>query len=109
MAKKQWRNVTIPFEMFEMTTERAIIFRFRDGVYKDYSFVRPNKTVRSDRDGFKGFVLGYSVEQSLDANGDVVSETPELLNIKKSERDSSGKWSVVEEEEITMDLIESLI
>ena len=109
MGKKQWRNVIVPFEMFEMATERAMIFRFRDGVYKDYSFVRPNKTIRSDKENFSGFSLGYSLEQSFDASGDVVGETAEMLTIKKSERDAEGSWSVVAEEEISMDLLENLI
>lgn len=109
MAKKQWRNVVVPFEMFEMATERAMIFRFRSGAYQGYSFVRPNKTVRAERETHSGFDLGYSVEQSLDENGDILSEIPETLTLKKSERSSDGKWSVVDEEDIPMDMLESLI
>ena len=109
MAKRQWKNVLVPFEMFEMATERALVFKFRSGAYADYSFVRPNKTVRSDRDGFKGFMLGYSIEQSFDANGDVVGETAETLVIRQTGKDDDGNWVTFAEEELTMDMLESLL
>lgn len=106
--KKMWKNVTIPFELFEMTLERAIVFKIRSGEYEGVSFVRPNKLVRKTKD-LRGFSLGYTVIQELDDNGDVLSETAEVMDIKKTEKNEEGKWVTTYEAQISLDQLLSII
>lgn len=109
MAKKKWHNLVLPWNMFEMFSKsgKAVVFRFRDGDWKGYGFVRPIATVRKNRDG-EGWSMGYTMEQTLDGNGDVVSEEPEQITVTKMEKQGE-QWVTVDEQTFDIRYLENMI
>ena len=99
--RRIWKTVDVPFEMFDMTTAKAMKFKFRSGSFKDCEFFRPLKTIRR-HEKLTGFVLGYTCTQTLDNNGDVVAEENESITLTKSTppETQNGKWLVEEITEI---------
>jgi len=110
MAKSNWRNTVVPLDMFEMFSPSglATIFRFREGDWAGFSFIRPNKTIRKDRDS-GGFALGYTVEIEYDDNGDIANEVAETIELKKSEKQGDGTWAVIATEEVPIDVLGDLV
>lgn len=111
MATKEWHNVTVPFEFFRAGTRGgAIIFQIEGGTYDKYSFARPLLTVRRSFDkGNPGFSLGYTIEQTLDDDGDIVGEESEILKLKKTRKTDEGKWVTEDETQIPMDELSQYI
>ncbi len=108
--KKDWREVVVPFEMFQSGTRGgAVVFKIQDGDYKWYHFVRPLALVRRSRENPNGFALHYSVEQELDSNGDILGEVPETISLRKTKKNEDGKYVTDDEVELTMDNLENII
>ena len=107
---KVWSEAIIPFESFKMGTKGGgVIFQIPTGDYQNYEFIRPLVLVRKSYEkGKPGFKIAYSIEQTVNENGDVEGETPEMLHLRKSEKDDAGKYSVVDEIDIPISELENL-
>ena len=103
-STKVWSEAIIPFNAFKMGTKGGgVIFQIPTGDYQNYEFIRPLVLVRKSYEkGNPGLALSYSIEQIINDNGDVEGETPEMVNLRKSEKDENGKYNVVDEVEIPM-------
>lgn len=109
--KKIWSSVVIPFECYRAATKGgALVFQIEEGKYKGYQFVRPAMLVRrSFEKGKPGFQLSYTVTQEIE-NDDVLFEESESITLRKSEKNSEGKYETVDEQEVYMsELEESMV
>ncbi len=104
-----WSYIVVPYEAFDkgLMGGRSIVFEILEGKYKGYSFVRPAQMVRKNREGKAGFRVAHSIRQVLDIAGDVVSETPESIFLRKYEKQGK-KWVEIDSVEIPAPEIEKL-
>lgn len=107
-VKKVWQTVVLPFEMFKQGTRGGgVVFRVQTGDFQGYEFVRPLVLVRASREK-PGFSVAYSIEQSIDANGEVLEEVVENVKLSKSQK-VGEKYQVVDEFEMPMNQLESIV
>ena len=106
---KAWNNVVVPYEMFKQGTRNGgVVFRIQSGDFQGYEFVRPLVLVRKSREQ-AGFALAYSLDQSVDANGDILEEISESVKLTKSQKNSDNKYEVVDSFELPMNQLETII